>query len=159
MEENKPISLEELWAQNAESILQRLVQELKETGGPAYQRTPSEVLETRIQRLFDAFWEAVLQKDPKPMTDYVWAASRQRGHEGFSVAELQNVALRLREALLDVVDEVYADYPELHLRNSRQVEELILTGISAGVRGFVDGREALIARQYDALRRGKKAED
>jgi hypothetical protein len=159
MEENKPISLEELWAQNAESILQRLVQELKETGGPAYQRTPTEVLENRIQRLFDAFWEAVLQKDPKPMTDYVSAASRQRGHEGFSVAELQNVALRLREALLDVVDEVYADYPELHLRNSRQVEELILTGISAGVRGFVDGREALIARQYDALRRGKKEED
>ena len=159
MEENKPISLEELWAQNAELILQRLVQELKEAGGPAYQRTPNEVLETRIQRLFDAFWEAVGQKDPRPLTDYVWAASRQRGHEGFTVAELQNVALRLRDALLDVVDEVYAGYPELHLRNSRQVEELILTGISAGVRGFVDGREALIARQYNALRRGKKEED
>jgi hypothetical protein len=156
MDDRKPISLHELWAQNAERLLNRLVQELKEGGGPAYQRMPVEVLQTRVQRLFDAFWQAVSQNDPKPMTDYIWAASRERGHEGFTVAELQNVSLRLRDALLDVVDEVYADYPEVHLRNSRQVEELIFTGIGAGVQGFVDGREALIARQFQALRRNKK---
>ena len=61
------------------------------------------------------------------------------------------------EALLDAVDEAYADQPELHLRYSRDVEELILTGIGAGVRGFVDGREALISRQYQALKRKGEA--
>ena len=81
---------------------------------------------------------------------------RERGHEGFSVAELQSVALCLRDTLLDAVDEAYAHQPELHLRYSRQVEELVFSGISKGVQGFVDGREALIARQYRALRRNQQ---
>jgi hypothetical protein len=157
MVDPRPISLDELCAQNAEQILNRLVAELKENGGPAYRRMAVDVLENRVQRLFDAFWQAVSQQDPKPLTDYVWKTGRERGHEGFSVAELQNVALGLRDALLDAVDEAYADQPELHLRYSRDVEELIFTGIGAGVRGFVDGREALISRQYQALKRKRKS--
>jgi hypothetical protein len=153
MEDRKPITLDELVAQNAELILRRLIRELKESGGPTYQRIPLGVLQSRVHRLFDAFWQAVSQKDPKPLTEYVRATGRERGHEGFSVAELHNVAIRLRDALLELVDEVYADDPELRLHNSRNVEELIFGGISAGVQGFVDGREALIARQSEALRR------
>jgi len=159
MQDHAPISLDELWAQNAETILDRLVKELKASGSPAYQRTPVDVLASRIRHLFDAFWQAVARNDPKPMTDYIWTTSRERGSEGFSVADLQDVALRLRDALLDVVDVAYVDEPELHLHNSRRVEELILTGIGAGVRGFVDGREALISRQYRALRRNQQAPD
>jgi hypothetical protein len=34
-----------------------------------------------------------------------------------------------------------------------------LSGIGAGVQGFVDGREALIARQLEALRRTKRADE
>jgi hypothetical protein len=159
MNDSEPISLDELWAQNAETFLNRLVRELKEGAGPTYQRMPVEVLETRVQRLFDAFWQAVSAKSPKPLTEYVWTAGRARGHEGFTVAELHSVALRLRNALLDAVDEAYADHPELHLRYSRQVEELIFAGVSTGVQGFVDGREALIDRQYRALRRNQTAEE
>jgi hypothetical protein len=159
MDNGKPISLDELWAQNAEQILNRLVRELKKGGGPTYQRMPAGVLETRVQQLFDAFWQAVSQKSPKPLTDYVRTTGRRRGHEGFSVAELYTVALRLRDALLDAVDNAYADDPELHLSHSRYVEELILAGISTGVQGFVDGREALIARQYQALRRNQITEE
>lgn len=155
MDEHQPISLTELLAQKAEPILTRLIKELRETGGASYKQMPLEVLEKRVQRLFDAFWQGMAQNDPKPMTDYIWATSRERGHEGVTVAELQTVGLRLRDALLDVVDETYADDPDLRLRYSRQIEELILSGIGAGVRGFVDGREALIKRQYEALRRGQ----
>jgi AcrR family transcriptional regulator len=159
MDGDEAISLTELLAQSAERILGRLLNELRAKGGPNYQQLPAEVLEMRLQRLFDAFWQGVSQNDPKPMIDYVWATSRERGNEGFTVAELQTVGLRLRDALLEVVDETYADDPALHLRYSRQIEELILSGIGAGVRGFVDGRETLIARQYDALRRGQKKKD
>lgn len=155
MSNGEPISLDELCAQNAEQFLGRLVQELKERGGPTYQQMPEEVLESRVRRLFDAFWQAVSQNSPKPLTDYVWTTGRERGHEGFAVAELHGVALCLRDTLLDAVDEVYANQPELHLRYNRQVEELIFSGISKGVQGFVDGREALIARQYRALRRNR----
>jgi hypothetical protein len=159
MDDHQAISLSELLAQNAERILSQLIEELVERGGPSYQQMPIEVLEVRVQRLFDAFWQGMARNDPKPMTDYIWATSRERGHEGFTVAELQTVGLRLRDALLDVVDEAYADDPEQRLRHSRQIEELILSGIGAGVRGFVDGREALITRQYEALRRGQKKAD
>ncbi len=159
MDERQPISLDELLAQNADKILSQLMQELKESGGPTYQRIPMEVLETRVHRLFDAFWQAVSQQSPQPMIEYIRKTGRERGHEGFSVAELQNVALRLRDALLELVDKAYTGHPELQLRHSRSVEELILSGIGAGVQGFVDGREALIARQLEALRRTKRADE
>lgn len=159
MDERQPISLDELLAQNADKILSQLIQELKESGGPTYQRIPMEVLENRVHRLFDAFWQAVSQQSPQPMIEYIRKTGRERGHEGFSVAELQNVALRLRDALLELVDRAYAGHPELRLRHSRSVEELILSGIGAGVQGFVDGREALIARQLEALRRTKRADE
>ena len=110
----------------------------------------------RVQRLFDAFWQGVSRNDPRPMTEYIWATSRERGDEGVNVAELQTVGLCFREALLEVVDEACAENPALHLRYSRQIEELILSGIGASARGFVDGREALITRQYAALRRSQK---
>lgn len=157
MEDRKPISLDELLAQNAEQVLVHLVSELKESGGPTFQRISTEVLQNRLHRLFDAFWQSVSRKDPRPLTEYVRATGRKRGHEGFTVAELQNVALRLRDMLLELVDEAYADDPEQRLRNSRSVEELIFGGVSAGVQGFVDGRDALIARQFEALRRSKQA--
>lgn len=156
MKNQKTISLHELYAQNAERILDRLLTVLLETEGTTYRQMLKEVLRTRLQRLFDAFWQGISQNDPKPMIDYIWSTSRERGNEGFTVADLQVVALCLRDALLEVVDEAYADDPERRLHNSRRTEELILTGISAGVRGFVDGREALISRQYEALRRGQK---
>jgi hypothetical protein len=159
MDERQPISLDELLAQKAEQILSQLIQELKDSGGPTYEKIPIEVLERRIHRLFDAFWQAVSQKSPQPMTEYIRKTGRERGHEGFSVAELQNVALRLRDALLELVDKAYAGHPELQLRHSRSVEELILSGIGAGVQGYVDGREALIARQLEALRRTKRADE
>jgi hypothetical protein len=152
----EPISLDELCAQNADQFLGRLVQELKERGGPTYQQMPVAVLESRVRRLFDAFWQAVSQNSSQPLADYVWTTGRERGHEGFAVAELHSVALCLRDTLLDAVDEAYADQPELHLRYSRQVEELVFSGISKGVEGFVDAREALIARQYRALRRNQE---
>jgi hypothetical protein len=153
MDDRKPTSLDELWAQSAEQIMNRLVIELKEEGGPTYQRMPIQVLETRVQRLFDAFWQSVSQQNATPLKEYVWTTGRERGHEGFSVAELHNVALRLRDALFDAVDEAFPDEPALRLRYSRTVEDLIFAGISTGVQGFVDGREALISRQYEALRR------
>ncbi len=156
MDDRKPISLDELLAQKAEDILSRLLRELVEKGGPSYQKLSVQVLEMRLQRLFDAFWDGMSQHDAKPLTSYIWATSRQRGNEGFTVDELQTVGLCLRDTLLDVVDEVYIDDPALRLRYSRQIEELILTGIGAGVRGFVDGREALISRQYNALRRNQE---
>lgn len=159
MDDSQPISLTELLAQKAELILSRLIKELRDTGGPSYKRIPLEVLEKRLQRLFDAFWQGMAQNDPKPMTDYIWEISRDRGHEGVTVAELQIVGLRLRDLLLDAVDEAFADDPDLHLRYSRQIEELILSGIGAGVRGFVNGREALIKRQYEALRRAQMKKD
>jgi hypothetical protein len=146
------ISLDELCAQNAERFLSRLVQDLKERGGPTYRQMPIGVLESRVRRLFDAFWQAVAQNSSKPLTDYVWTTGRERGQEGFAVAELHSVALCFRETLLEAVDEAYADQPELCLRYSRQVEELVFSGISKGVQGFVDGREALITRQNQALR-------
>ena len=83
----------------------------------------------------------------------------RRGHEGFAVADLQVIGLCLRKVILEVVDEVYATDPALHLRNSRQIEELILSGLGASVHGFVGGREALISRQFEALRRSQKTED
>jgi hypothetical protein len=156
MKEQDPISLTELLAQSAERIMGRLMQDLSEKGGPFYQRVAPEVLERRVQRLFDAFWQGISQHSSKPLTDYIWTASRERGHEGMTVAELRTVGLCLRDALLEVVDEAYGNDPELHLRNSRQIEELILSGIGASVEGFVDGREALISRQYEALRRNQK---
>jgi hypothetical protein len=155
MDDLQPITLDELYAQSAEKVLSRLVSELKAAGGPAYQRMPVEVLESRVQRLFDAFWQAIAQKNPKPLTEYVWTTGRERGHEGFTVAELHTVALHLRDALLDLVDDAYAAHPELRLNYSRTVEELVFVGISTGVQGFVDGREALIARQTQALRRSQ----
>jgi hypothetical protein len=158
MDDLQPITLDELCAQNAEQILARLVKELKEVGGPTYQRMPLEVLENRVERLFDAFWQAIAQKNPKPLTDYVWMTGRERGHEGFAVGELHTVAVRLRNALLDLVDEACAGSPELQLSYSRTVEELVLVGISTGVQGFVDGREALIARQAQALLRNKSSD-
>jgi AcrR family transcriptional regulator len=159
MDDNQPLSLTELLAQRAEQILDRLIQELREKGGSSYQQMPLEVLEKRVQRLFDAFWQGMSQNTPKPLTDYIWMTSRKRGHEGITVAELQTVGLCLRDALLDVVDEVYAGSPDERLSHSRQIEELILSGIGAGVRGFVDGRESLIKRQYEALRRGQAKKD
>jgi AcrR family transcriptional regulator len=157
MKERKTTSLHELFAQNAERILEQLLAVLLETESTVYKQMPTEVLRTRVQRLFDAFWQGISQNDPKPMIDYIWATGRERGNEGFTVADLQVVALCLRDILLEMVDEAYANDPERRLHNSRRTEELILTGISAGVRGFVDGREALIARQYQALRRSQKA--
>jgi hypothetical protein len=159
MNGGEPISLDELWAQNAEMLLDRMVRELKAEGGPAYRRISVQVLQTRVQRLFDVFWQAVSQNDPKPMIDYIRSTGRKRGHEGFTVSELQNVALRLRDAMLEVVDQAYADDAERRLINSRRVEELILSGVGAGVQGYVDGREALIARQYRALRRQTDEQD
>jgi len=159
MDKRQPISLDELLAQNAEELLSQLIQELKESGGPTYQKIPMEVLETRVHRLFDAFWQAVSQQSPQPMIEYIRKTGLERGHEGFSVAELQNVALRLRDDLLELVDRAYAGHPELQLHHSRSVEKLILTGVGAGVQGFVDGREALIARQLEALRRTKRADE
>ena len=90
------------------------------------------------------------------MVEYIWSTSRERGNEGFSVADLQVVGLCLRDSMLKVVDEVYAGDPKLRLRHSRRIEELILSGIGAGVQGFVDGRESLIARQFEALQRSQK---
>lgn len=159
MDERQPISLDELLAQKAEQLLSQLIQDLKESGGPAYVKLPTQVLERRIHRLFDAFWQAVSLNSPQPMIEYIRKTGRERGHEGFSVTELQNVALRLRDALLELVDEAYAGHPELQLHHSRSVEELILSGIGAGVQGYVDGREALIARQLEALRRTKRADE
>lgn len=159
MDAGKSISLSELLAQNAERLLSELIKELVDKGGPSYQQMSLHVLKTRVQRLFDAFWQGMAKNDPKPMIDYIWEASRERGHEGVSVAELQTVGLYMRDALLRLVDEAYADDPELRLRYSRQIEELILTGIGASVRGFVNGREALIARQYKALRGRKESDD
>lgn len=156
MKERRTISLNELFAQNAERILDQLLAVLLEAEGTIYKQMSAEVLLTRVQRLFDAFWQGISQNDPKPMIDYIRVIGRERGNEGFTVADLQIVALCLRDILLEVVDEAYADDPERRLHNSRRTEELILTGISAGVRGFVDGREALIARQYQALRRSQK---
>jgi hypothetical protein len=153
MADQTPISLDELLAQRAENILSRLLRTLVEKGGPSYKSLPMPVLERRLQRLFDAFWQGMAQGDAKPMVDYIWNTSRQRGNEGFSVDELQTLGLCLRDTLLDAVDEVYAEYPTLRLRYSRQIEELILTGLGSSVRGFVDGREALISRQTKALRR------
>ena len=158
MNTGESISLTELLAQNAEPIMGQLIQTLREHGGPSYQRMSAGVLERRVQRLFDAFWQGISQNSPRPLTDYIWRASRERGHEGVTVAELRTVGLCLRDALLAVVDEAYSE-PALRLRCSRQIEELILSGIGAGVEGFVDGREALISRQYEALRRSQKAED
>ena len=150
MDDRQMISLTELLAQNAEHILSRLLKELREKGG-SYQQMPRDVLEIRVQRLFDAFWQGMSQNDPKPMIDYIRAASRDRGNEGFTVSEVQTVGLCLRDTLLKVVDKAYADNTALRLRNSRYIEELILSGIGAGVGGFVDGREALITRQYECL--------
>ncbi len=156
---NEPIALTELLAQNADRIMGRLLKELPEKAGPFYQRLSADVLARRVQRLFDAFWEGMSQQSHQPLTRYIWATSRERGSEGVTVAELRAVGLCLREALLEVVDEAYADDPELCLRNSRQIEELILDGIGAGVEGFVDGREALISRQFEALWRSRRPED
>lgn len=156
MNDREIVSLTELLAQNAERVLAQLLRVLKDKGGPGYQRLATDVLQTRIQRLFDAFWQGVAQNDPRPMTDYIATASRERGQEGFTVAEVQTVGLCLRDALLEVVDEAYATDPAQHLKVSRHIEELILSGLGAGVKGFVDGREALIARQYEALRRSQK---
>jgi hypothetical protein len=153
MADHIPISLDELLAQKAENILSRLLRLLVEKGGPSYKKLPIQVLERRVQRLFDAFWQGMAQHDAKPMIDYIWNTSRERGNEGFSVDELQTLGLCLRDTLLDAVDEVYEAHPRLRLRYSRQIEELILTGLGSSVRGFVDGREALISRQTEALRR------
>jgi hypothetical protein len=159
MNDREPISLTELCAQNAERIMAQLIAVLREKGGPRYKELSAEVLQRRVQRLFDSFWQGISKNDPQPMTEYIWAASRERGHEGFSVAELQAVGLYLRDVLLGIVDEVYADNQELRLQNSRRVEELIWAGIGASVQGFVDGREALITRQYQALRRDQEKKD
>ena len=152
-------SLPEALAQNAEYILGRVLKVLLKKEGSTYHEMPSEILQTRIQHLFDAFWQGVSQNDPKPMVEYIWSTSRERGNEGFSVADLQVVGLCLRDSMLKVVDEVYAGDPTLRLRHSRRIEELILSGIGAGVQGFVDGRESLIARQFEALQRSQKDPD
>lgn len=158
MKDHKPVSLHELYAQNAERILDQLLAVLLDAEGTTYKNVSPQLLRTRVQRLFDAFWQSISQKDPQPMIDYIWMTSRERGNEGFTVADVQAVALCLRDALLELVDEAYADDPELRLHNSRRTEELILTGIGAGVQGFVDGRETLISRQYQMLRRAQKKE-
>ena len=158
-QERRSVSLPETLAQNAERILSRLVAQLRTQDGTTYGQLLPKVLETRVQQLFDAFWQGVAQNDPKPMTDFIQETSRSRGHEGFAVADLQVIGLCLRKVILEVVDEVYATDPALHLRNSRQIEELILSGLGASVHGFVGGREALISRQFEALRRSQKTED
>jgi hypothetical protein len=156
MKDREPISLHEVLAQNAEYILDQLLTVLLNAEGTTYHQMSSEVLQRRIQQLFDAFWQTVAQNNPEPMVNYIWKTSRERGNEGFTVADLQTVALCMRDAMLTVVDEVYADAPVQRLHHSRRIEELILSGIGAGVRGFVDGREALISRQFEALRRSQK---
>lgn len=159
MNDSKTISLTELLAQNAERVLSRLIEDLMKKGDSRYRQLPPDVLRARIQRLFDAFWQGIAQNDSKPLTQYIRSTSRERANEGVTVADLQAVGVHLRNALLEVVDEAYADDAELRLRYSRQIEELILSGIGSGVQGFVDGREALIARQFEALMRRRKKGD
>ena len=59
MEDHGTISLTELCAQNAERILARLLETLREKGGARYREIPVEVLQRRIQRLIDSFWQGV----------------------------------------------------------------------------------------------------
>jgi hypothetical protein len=153
MQNSETIALNEVLAQNAEHILDQILMVLSEAKGTTYSEMPTEVLQTRIQQLFDAFWQSISQSNPRPFYNYIWSTSRARGNEGFNVGDLQTVGLCLRDVILEVVDQAYEDDPTLRLHHSRRIEELILAGIGAGVRGFVDGRESLITRQYQALQR------
>lgn len=149
-------SLPEVLAQNMDSILQALVERLKESGGPAYTSQPVEVLGTRIQRLVDVFWQSIAQNDSTILTNYISGVTRERSSQGFSIRQVQRVAIILREVLLKIVDAAYAGDPALRLKNSRRIEELILSGFGAGAFGVEDGREAVISRQNQALRRTDK---
>ena len=159
MQNNEAIILNEVLAQNAEHILDQILTVLSKAKGTTYGEMPTEVLQARIQHLFDAFWQSISQNNPRPFYNYIWSTSRARGNEGFSVADLQSVGLCLRDVILDVVDQAYTTDPTLRLHHSRRIEELILSGIGAGVRGFVDGRESLITRQYQALTRSQHPDD
>jgi hypothetical protein len=158
MQNNETISLNEVLAQNAEHILDQVLTVLSKAEGTTYSEMPTEVLQARIQHLFDTFWQSISQNNTRPFYNYIWSTSRARGNEGFSVSDLQSVGLCLRDVILDVVDQAYTDDPTLRLHHSRRIEELILSGIGAGVRGFVDGRESLITRQYQALQRSQPPE-
>jgi hypothetical protein len=153
MQNSETTTLNEVLAQNAEQILDQILMVLSETKDTTYSEMPTEVLQTRIQQLFDAFWQSISQNNPRPFYNYIWSTSRARGNEGFRVGDLQTVGLCLRDVILEVVDQAYEVDATLRLHHSRRIEELILSGIGAGVRGFVDGRESLITRQYQALQR------
>jgi len=146
-------SLPEVLAQNMDSIIQALVDRLKESGGPAYTSLPLEMLGTRVQRLVDVFWQSIAQNDSAILTNYISSVTRERSSQGYSIRQVQRVAIILRDVLLKVVDTVYADDPALRLKNSRRIEELILSGFGAGAFGVENGREAIISRQNQALRR------
>ncbi len=149
-------SLPEVLAQNMDQILQDLVDRLKESGGPAYTNLPVEVLGTRVQRLVDVFWQSIAQNNSAILTNYISGITRERSSQGFSIRQVQRVAIILREVLLKIVDAAYADDSQRRLKSSRRIEELILSGFGAGAFGVEDGHEAVISRQNQALRRDQQ---
>ncbi len=58
MKEREAMILNEVLAQNAEHILEQILTVLSEAESTIYREMPTEVLQARIQHLFDAFWQS-----------------------------------------------------------------------------------------------------
>lgn len=144
-------SLAKVLEKNKEAIVQELAEQVKEKAGPNYARVPMEKLIPRMELIYEALYQTILQDDRSFMERFVSEAVRQRVEEHYALMEVQALISSLRLIVLRLVEEAYQDNPAEMISAVKDLEDLTHHTRQWAFQIYLDAFEDRMEQQRRAL--------
>ena len=144
-------SLAELLRADRDEILTRTVEDLRGQVGSHYQERPAEELRSWVSESLDAVARSLEEGSPQPLMERAETLSRERGEMGFSIYEVVEGILSLKESILPTILQAYQEDREAASRGILQVDRILRSSTGRFAYLFAEGMRQSVRHEKDRL--------